>query len=456
MRDLLITLPEGERPGMALERQLRDAIRGGRLIAGTNMPSTRALASDLGIARSTVVTAYEQLAMEGYLQVSQGKSTVVADLRRPSADVVDDNPMAVSYRHDLRPGEPSVGSFPRKEWLAATKRVMAGAADDVFGYSDPRGRIELRSELADYLSRVRGVHSNPQQIWIYTGYASALGFLGEMLRRRRVERVAVEHGILPFHRRILELQGLTTVAVAVDDDGLCVDKLAGVDVGAVLVTPANNFPFGATLSPDRRTDLVEWARVNDAWIVEDDYDGEFRFDRRPIGALQGLDPERVVYAGTASKSLAPGVRVSWLVVPPDLRRDLSIVTHIRGGGSVIGQLVIAELLASGVYDRHVRRRRGVYRHRRDQLVSGLEPFDWLEPVPVHSGLHLLARLSGSVGEGDVLAAAEAASVGVAGMRTHLGTTDEGVVIGFGRPADHEIDAALDALFELCAQIEVER
>lgn len=449
VRDVLITIEEGERPRASIERQLREAIRSGLLQAGAALPSSRSLAADLSVARSTVVEAYEQLAVEGYLIAQQGRATTVASLGAPAVETDDVNPLGPTYRYDLRPGEPSVGSFPRAEWRRATRRILDEAPDDAFGYGDPRGRIELRTALSEYLARVRGVHVDLAGLRIYGGHVQALGFIAEALRMQGVSRVAVEDAMLFFHRQVLEIVGLEVVSVPVDGQGVCADALAQLDVGAVFVTPANNFPFAVTMSSQRRNDLLAWARSQNAWVVEDDYDGEFRYDRRPIGSLQGLDPERVLYSGTASKAIAPSLRISWLVVPPGLRQELAIATHMRAGVSSLSQLVLADLIERGAYDRHVRKQRAIYRRRAQQLSEILSPIEWLDVPNVDAGMHMFATLKGdSPGETAIIQAAEAASVGLLGMQTHLGHSSEALVIGFSRPSDHQATAAFEALAEV--------
>ena len=285
MKDLLVALPDGGPPRAGIENRLRELIRSGAIRAGAPLPSTRGLASDLGVARSTVVAAYEQLAAEGYLRTSQGKPTVVAEVGSASRPEVDRNPFGDPPKYDFRAGEPEAGSFPRREWLRSTRRVLATATDDVFGYADPRGRLELREALADYLARARMVNVDAAAVRVYASFSSTLGFLGQLAVRRNIERIAVEQPMLPFHRSILQSAGVDVVPIKVDEDGLSADLLAEHKVGAVMVTPANQHPLGVTMSSQRRQALVQWARTTNGFIIEDDYDGEFRYDRRPILSL---------------------------------------------------------------------------------------------------------------------------------------------------------------------------
>lgn len=447
--------PDGPRRA-ALEVAIRAAIRSGRLSEGTPLPSSRALADDLGLSRSTVVAAYEQLDAEGYLRAEHGSATRVARFRPPPP--IDDEPdlFGPAPLHDFRPGEPDASSFPRTQWLRSVRRVTKDAPDSAFGYPDPRGVAELRSTLAGYLRRTRTVEADRGAIRVVGGYGAGLGFLADMFRRRGVEQIGVEDPTLPMHVQLLRAAGLRTVPIGVDDDGIDVERLRSSDVGAVVVTPAHQYPTGATLTADRRTALVDWARERDAWIVEDDYDGEYRYDRRPVGALQGLAPDRVVYVGTASKSLTPAVRLGWMVVPEALRADLLRVTNVRSMVSTIDQLALGDFIERGDFDRHVRQMRMRYRRRSDALRSALaDAAPWLALGDGAAGLHVMARLTNDrLDEATILAASDAASVGLFGLTTHHGSTaaGPGFSIGFSRPSEHHFPTALERLAEVLAAL----
>jgi len=453
-RDPRLTGAPGRR--QQLEAELRRAIRSGRLSPGSALPSTRALAADLDLARSTVVAAYEQLCAEGYLRAEHGSGTRVADVHIARDDTDEVDLFGPTPTYDFRPGEPDASAFPRQAWMRSTRRVLTGAPDATFGYPDPRGVPDLRRELATYLSRTRSVETSTASVRIVGGYVAGLGFIGDALRRGAGPRVAVENPALPFHVDVLRLSGLTTVPIPVDAEGIDVDALDDADVGAVVVTPAHQYPTGATMSPARRTGLIAWARRRHAWIVEDDYDGEFRYDRRPIGALQGLAPDRVVYAGTASKSLAPALRLGWLVVPDGFQAEMLRSIHARAGVSAIEQLVLAEFLASGEFDRHLRDMRQRYRSRSDRLRQVLtRAAPWLDLAPASAGLQVMGRLTANgPSETDVIAAGDEASVGLLGLETDHGAkwTGPGLVVGFSRPPEHQYPAALERLGEVLASL----
>jgi GntR family transcriptional regulator/MocR family aminotransferase len=442
--DLLISIdaaaPGGRR--RAIEAALRSAIRAGRLPAGTAMPSSRVLAGDLGVARGTVVDAYDQLAIEGYLDTRPRGGTVVAALpQAPEAPVVP--PPASPPPFDLRAGVPDLSAFPAGAWLAATRSVLRSGPPDALDYAPPRGRIELRAALADYLGRARGVVAAPAQVVVGNGVDHLLDVLTRALVATGRGVVALEDPCLPVHRAIVGRAGAAVVPAPVDLSGVDVDALAPQGAGAAVVTPARQCPLGMALAPHRRSALVAWARAADALIVEDDVDGELRYDRQPIGALQGLDPERVVYVGTLSTSLAPGLRLAWAVVPASLAPAVDEVLGTRSSVSSLDQLALAALLTSQTFDRHVRRMRAEYRRRRDRFVAvlaGRAPRVWVECVA--GGLHALVRWpTGAAREADVVAAAASRGVGVTALAPHWHGQPrlEGLVAGFGRPPAHDLE-----------------
>ena len=435
----------------SLERGLRASIRDGRLPPGTRLPSSRVLAADLGIARGTVTQAYDQLTIEGYLAARQGSGTQVARMPAltsdPAQPLPDEAKPAVPV-WDLTPGTPTLSSFPRAAWLAATRRVLAGMPDDAFGYGDPRGRPELRAALSAYLGRARGVFAPPARIVVCSGYGQALSLLLTVLADRDVRRITVEDPSSLLHRQIADRAGLSCHGAPVDQQGV---EVAAIDSAVVLVTPAHQYPLGVTLAADRRTELAEWACQVDGLVVEDDYDGEFRYDRQPVGALQGLAPDRVVYAGTASKTLAPGLRLSWLVVPEELVEpltELKMLSDFHPG--VVDQLVLAEFIAQGEYDRHIRQCRQRYRIRRNRLVQALaEAAPHVRISGVAAGMHALVEFPpNGRSEDEVVERAAARSLRVRGLAEHWLTEpapSRGLVVGYAAPPDHAYAAALDAL-----------
>ncbi|MFI5698105.1 PLP-dependent aminotransferase family protein [Kribbella sp. NPDC051586] len=432
-----------------LVHALHESIRTGRLPAGTRLPSSRSLAKDLGIARNTVADAYGQLVAEGWLTARQGSGTVVANRA-----AVPSTPAVVlseerSYRYDLRPGAPDVATFPRTEWLAAARKALTQAPNEAFGLGDPRGRIELRRVLADYVARARGVRADPERILICSGYVQAVSLLCEAIKTLGGTTIAVEEFGYGLHRDVIRARGLSAVAVPVDELGAQTSRLAGQ---GVLLTPAHQMPTGVPLAPERRTAAVEWARETGAVLIEDDYDGEFRYDRQAVGALQALDPERVVYTGTASKSLAPGLRLAWMVLPQRLIEPVVAAKRTADyQTATLDQLVLAEFIASGHYDRHVRRSRLHYRRRRDRLVELLAVrAPDVKVAGISAGLHVLLDVPGDAE--DIVTRAARQGLGLASLSTYhfnpTPATRQAVIVGYGTPADHAYPGALDLLCQV--------
>nr|WP_202447860.1 PLP-dependent aminotransferase family protein [Streptomyces sp. SID5468] len=430
---------------------LREAVRSGRLTPGTRLPSYRSLAADLGIARNTVAEAYAELVAEGWLTARQGSGTQVAEraeplrpARRPPAPPSRRRPRPA---YDLRPGSPDAASFPRAAWAAATRRALTRAPSEAFGPGDPRGRPELRQALSDYLARARGVRTEPDRIVICAGFAHALRLIAQVLPGP----FAVEGYGLSFHRGLLETAGADTRPLTVDERGARTAELAGSGATAALLTPAHQFPMGGPLDPRRRAAAVDWARATGALVLEDDYDGEFRYDRQPVGAVQGLDPEHVVYLGSVSKSLSPALRLGWLALPGRLVDEALAAKGERElWVGVVDQLALADFLESGGYDRHLRQMRLRYRRRRDQLVATLaERAPHIGVTGIAAGLHAVLRLPAGTEDSVVQGAAwqGLAVEGLAAYRHPLNPhpAPDGLVIGYGTPPDHAFGGALDTL-----------
>ncbi|MGW1002938.1 MocR-like pyridoxine biosynthesis transcription factor PdxR [Streptomyces sp. NPDC002520] len=456
-----LTGPGGRRA--ALIQALREAVRNGRLAPGTRLPPYRSLAADLGVARNTVADAYAELVAEGWLTARQGSGTRVADRAqplRPAERVPKKTPArARGLRHDLRQGTPDASAFPRAAWSAAYRRALQAAPNEAFGPGDPAGRRELREALTEYLARARGVRTTPDRIVVCSGFAPALRLLfaqggpsrpggpggGGVLRGP----LAVEAYGLGFHREVLAAAGVRTVPLPLDEHGARVAELGRER--AVLLTPAHQFPTGGPLHPERRAAVIDWARARGTVVLEDDYDGEFRYDRKPVGALQGLDPERVIHIGSVSKSLSPALRLGWMVLP---ERYVAPVLAVKGEreawASVPEQLALADFVVSGSYDRHVRRMRQHYRRRRDRLVAALAAHaPHIEATGIAAGLHAVLRLPPGTERSTVKAAAwhGVALDGLAAFRhpeTDMPAAD-GLVVGYATPPEHAYTAALEAL-----------
>jgi GntR family transcriptional regulator / MocR family aminotransferase len=445
--DVLLRLDRGRAPLRAqIEDQLRDAVRGGRLASGAALPSSRALARELGVSRGVVVEAYAQLVAEGYLVSRQGAPTRVSEAASPGPGAAPAAAGERPPRFDLRTGRPDVSLFPRTAWLASLRRALRDAPDARFDYGDPRGAPELRGALARYLGRVRGVVCDPERVVVTSGMAQGMALFARSLTPGGAQRIAMEDPSSAPGRAQLASNGLEIVPVPVDGDGLEVDRLPAVD--AVMVTPAHQFPLGVVLAPDRRAALLDWAALTGAVVLEDDYDAEYRYDRQPVGAVQGLAPDLVAYAGSISKTLAPGLRLGWLVVP---ERLIDAVTAAKAsddlGTPVVEQLALADFLERGQLDRHLRRTRTVYRDRRDALVAALGRLLPECPIAgVAAGLHLVVRLPAGTDEQAVLDAARARGLGLSGITDHrIKPGPPALLLGYGRLPEPTVEPAVRAL-----------
>ena len=421
--ELLIELDRSSRRPLhaQLEDGLREAVRSGRLPADGRLPASRALAADLGISRRLVVDAYAQLRAEGYLIARRGAGTYVAGApAAPTAPAAEPPPTTPAF--DFFPGYPDLASFPRRAWLRVLRETLREAPDRSFGYPDPRGAIELRVALAGHLARVRGVVADPESIVICAGAAQAFALLARTLAGAPM---AVEDPGMPVHRAILAAHGAELVALPVDGEGARVEELTrGLAAGSALLTPAHQAPTGVVLSSERRAALLAWAGEGGRVVIEDDYDAEYRYDRAPLAAMQGLAPDRVIYTGTVSKTLAPALRLGWLVAPP-------------------------RLLESGAYDRHLRQARRRYRARRDALVAAVaRHLPGARVTGLAAGLHALVRLPEPV-DGRALARAAARdSVGVYPLGLSYLTPrplDDGLVLGYANLAEPAIEEGIRRL-----------
>jgi GntR family transcriptional regulator/MocR family aminotransferase len=439
-----------------LERSLRENIRRGRLPAGTRLPSTRGLAAELGISRGVVTEAYGQLGAEGYLETRQGAAVRVARAVRAALPRAPARSLLPSYPYHFHPGLPDLAGFPRDRWLRSLRAAIAQSPLDAVGYGDPRGVPRLREALADYLARARGAAADPENMVVCTGFMQGFSMLCRWLHGQGVEAIAMEDPGWHVHRLIAEQAGVRTIPVPVDEHGLSVQALAASDARAVLVTPAHQFPTGAVLSRERRAALVEWAEDGERLIVEDDYDAEFRYEAVAVGALQGLASERVLYIGSASKRLAPAMRLGWMLLPSWLAWQLISAKAIEDGGSeVVGQLALCDFIERGELDRHVRRMRLRYRERREALLQALaRQLPQGHTRGTAAGLFELLELPADTNEPALLAAASARGVGVEGLSWHRFAHGgpPGVLLGYANLSEPAIEHGVRLLAQALAEV----
>jgi GntR family transcriptional regulator / MocR family aminotransferase len=442
---------------IALHRQVaaavRDVIRAGRLPAGATLPASRTLAADLGVSRGVVVEAYQQLVAEGYLVSRPGGYTQVALSAQPTPTRRPAEPPR-RLLIDFRYGRPDVSAFPRAAWLRSLRTVLAHAPNERLVYLDGRGAGELREALADYLNRARGTAADPENILIVNGFAQGLSLITRVLAAAGARTLAVGDPSPDDDRAISASSGLAVAGIPLDEDGMRLPALEASGAHAALVTAAHQFPVGGALPAAARSALIGWAARHDAVIIEDDYDAEYRYDRAPVGAMQGLAPDRVIYAGSASKTLAPGLRLGWVLAPERFVDALADAKLCADRGSpVLDQLAFADFVARGEFDRHLRRMRPIYRRRHDTLLAALaEKLPELRPTGDAAGLHLLALLPPDLDEDAVVAAAAERGVGVYGIAPYrLTPGPPGLLFGYAALGERDIVAGVEILADVLAQ-----
>lgn len=453
--ELLIRLDRAgdESLGLQVQRQVRDAIRAGRLEQGERLPSSRALAEQLGVSRGVVVDCYAQLESEGYLTSLVGSGTHVAFGVAEARVDRPPRPPVARLDVDFEYGVPDLGSFPMRDWSWSLGVACRTASVGDLGDEPGTGSDHLRRVLAAYVRRVRGSSVDAADVVVCPGFRHGLNIVLRALAVAGVERVAMEDPGPIDHDTIALHSGLEAVPVPVDDGGIDVDALAATSARAVIVTPAHQCPTGVLLAPERRHALIEWARRVDGFVIEDDYDVEFRYDRQPVGSVQGLAPDRVLAMGSVSKTLAPTLRLGWIACPPDLREAVGREKQLLGRGAPgIDQLALAALIESGRYDKHLRNMRGIYGRRRRALVDALAAHAPDVSVSgLAAGCHAVLCLPAGAEERHVVTQAARRSVGVYGMsryRSGRGCDPPELVVGFGNVTEGAIRRGIGAIADL--------
>lgn len=446
----------GETLRAALERAIRDAIREGALRAGVRLPSSRRLADQVGVSRGVASDVYAQLEAQGFIEMSARSAPLVASVSTaPAPAAVHPKPAkARPPRYDMIATRPDVTLFPLSQWLAALKHATRKLPVSTLDYGDPRGEVSLRATLADHLGRTRGVVADPAQIIIVQGTAQGMDLLLRVLAARGARRVGVEDPSMELQHAQIVAAGLETIGCPVDHDGVDIGDL---EADALILTPAHQFPTGAVLSGPRRRTVLTWAREQSGLVLEDDYDAEFRYDREPVRALQGLDPARVAYLGTVSKTLAPALRLGWIVVPEDLVDEAANVKLMLDVFSpALDQLALRALIESGDYDRHVRRARALYHERRDRLVAALATHLPEYPVTgIAAGLHAVLQLPAGCDDQAIVREARADGIRVECLSRFARNPDSdaaGLLIGYSRLHQASTNRAVAALARVIARV----
>lgn len=388
-------------------RLLKNQILEGTLIALQRLPPSRTLAKELGVSRNTVLIAVERLQSEGYIFGKKGSGCYVnANVQLQGALTSPKTSVSkigfVPYRNDIvdfRSGLPDLSSFPVKRWGQLYKEIMNEITPTDLGYGPPEGHEQLRRQIAIYLQTYRGVNCAPDQILVTSGTTQAIGIVGHLLLDGHQDStIILENPITVDIRKIFLRIGASIHSIATDDFGLCTDALPqNISPKGIYVTPSHQFPLGTILSADRRVRLIEYAKEKKCFIIEDDYDSEYRYNGHPISAMQGLYPNGVVYIGTFSKTLSPAIRMGYLVLPPTLienARNIKWLTDLHN--SVFDQLVLARFIQRGHYIRHLMKMKKIYRTKRDFLLECLHTHlgDTVEILGENAGLHLSARFPG--------------------------------------------------------------
>jgi GntR family transcriptional regulator / MocR family aminotransferase len=438
--------------------RLRAAMLSGMLPAGARLPSSRSLASQLGVARGTVEAAYAVLAGEGVLLSRGPAGTVVSPhmTARPISRTHGAAPVAPEVDHDtprhvlpFRMGLPALDAFPRKLWTTLAAREVRRIAGDDLAYPDPAGHRPLREMIASYLGLSRGITISPDQVWVTGGFQGALSLIISAVLRPG-DAVWVEDPGYPPARDALLAARARLVPVPVDGDGIRVDAAIEQAPKAhlALVTPTHQSPLGVTLSLERRLSLLTWAAQSGAWILEDDYDSEFRYTGHPLPALKSLDhADRVLFAGSFSKVLFPGLRLGYLVVPDPLTKEIARASRLlQVGQSILEQRMVASFMAEGHFARHLRRMRSLYAARRNALAEALDAVfgDRINLQLQAGGMHLIARFTDSPDDAEL--SRRAVSQGLAPVALSSLTVQHpygtGLLLGFTNiPATEALAAA---------------
>jgi len=464
----------GDEPGPLverLERAVRDAVRTGRVPAGAALPASRRLAEALGVSRWVVTEVYGQLTAEGVLEARSGSATRVAagvawaspgaTATVPAAMPLPAAPSRASF--DLAPGVPDLRHVPRDAWLRAAREALAVASREDLGAQPWPGHPQARATVAGHLRRARLIAGTDDGVVLTHGATHGMARAGTALVEAGHTHLLVEDPSWQVLHEVARQTGLETVPVPVDDGGVDVDALVAIarrtGARAALLTPAHQFPTGVPLAPERRHRVAAWARDVDGLVIEDDYDAEFRYDRRPVAALQRLDPERVLLLGSVSKTLSPAFGTGWMVVPTRWRASMVSTgsspgtAWTTGAPSVVDQLAFARFVASGAYDRHLRATRTRYRRRRDAVLTALSrELPGARVRGIAAGMHLLLDLPAGAGPApdaaDVAREAAARDVAVVDLRRYQGrpaARSTTLVLGYGNLADARVDEAVARL-----------
>lgn len=463
-----------------VQRAIRQLILDGALEVGRPLPASRALAQSLGVSRDTVEAAYSQLDAEGFIERRVGSGSFVSQRaqRQPvgaSRPLQGSGAARLSARggamfagggvrdflapRAFAPGVPETRSFPLATWERLQRQVLKEHGTRALLHSPPQGMQALRCAIADYINLERGARATPERVLVLTSSQQALTLCAQVLLDAG-ERIFVEDPVYHGARKAFDAAGLECVPVPLDDDGLCVEQLLAASQGpgatprAVFLTPSHQFPSGTTLSLNRRLAVIEWARQNDSWIIEDDYDSEFHYAGKPTSCVQGLDPHaRTIYIGTFTKSMFPGLRIGYMLLPPALVAPMTVArTLLDGHSAPIPQLTLARFIDGGHFGAHVRSMRAVYAQRRDMLARLVRAHlaEYLTPRVPAGGMQMPCVFIRDLPERAAVDAARRAGIDLQGLSAlHAsGRQGAGFLMGFAAHAPHELEAGVMTLAQV--------
>ncbi|OPJ61249.1 PLP-dependent aminotransferase family protein [Clostridium chromiireducens] len=436
--------------------QIKLLILQGKLVEGSKLPSTRWLSEDLKISRNVILEAYEQLMAEGYIESRHGSGTVVSKGTYFKRETIKKNQVISSkilkeYDNniiDFRSGIPELGMFPRREWGNLFNKICTNSSYSIFRYCSPEGVMELRQELSEYLFRTRGIQCSPEQIVITSGSTQGLSLIAKILYNPNSEVVTED----PIHYGLLNVIlscGYSINAVPVDDKGLKTDMINPTGkVEFIYVTPSHQFPLGGVMPIQRRIELVKFAEKNNCYIIEDDYDSEFRYEGQPISSLYELEPNRVIYIGSFSKILAPALRLGYMLLPKELLhryRNLKMYTDVHTES--ISQLVLAKFISEGKLEKHIWKMRKEYSKKRQELIKNLDvnfPNKYIIKGQA-AGLHLVVEFEDITFTEEVLNKITRERVKVYPVESyaiHKGYHQNEIILGYGHLSVEEIEKGI--------------
>ncbi|WP_078555185.1 PLP-dependent aminotransferase family protein [Bacillus alkalicellulosilyticus] len=431
---------------------LRKQILTGVYPAGTKLPSSRELAEKIQVSRTIIVEVYDQLLAEGYLFTKTGSGTFVEtgvqlnDVHLANTTNImeeTDDPIEHEIIVDFRSGVPALDLFPRKKWARVVKEVYEKSSPYLFGYNRPEGNEELRQTISNYLYKTRGIACHSRQIIITSGATQALSLLAKLLHKG--DEVIIENPINKELREIFTQKGATTIPIEVDQFGLKTELLPPDSKPKfIIVTPSHQFPLGGTLPIQRRIELIEYAKRRGSYIIEDDYDSEYRYAGPPVSSLQGLFPSGVIYVGTYSKVLSPSLRLGYLIFPPSLLERITSIKRFTDYHSpTMEQLILSRFIQEGHLEKHITAMRKIYKQRRDTLIDSLttEFPNEVTILGASTGLHLVAQFSNVIFTKEKIKQIRKKGVHIVSVEEHtigIHTHSDKIILGYGNLTPDEI------------------